>query len=440
MVKRLLGLACLVLGCGLFLYPGFISSYYLLTDKGLKMNQPSTLAFAWHKRLHSRYEAYCRERVRSGVAASLEVNQLEETEWPLFGSCFFLWSTENLQAAWEANASLSSEAPAVYARGAIEAATALVLDPSHAKWVRDHWGEDYLHHENVFYRMLYISAICSHHRLTGSQEHLVTLASVVDSLVYDLNQASHGLLEDYPGECYPADVMVSLVAVKRASAILGEDRSAWLTDFQKHFVGELDHKLGLPSYFADASSGTPYDASRGCANSYLTTFGPELWPGLASKWFERYQEYFWQDRGYGVGFREFGRGEQPGRMNLDSGPIIDGFGVAATAFGLSACRANGRYDLAYPLTGQMLVASWPLPVKGLLIPNVLSNQHAPLLGEASIVFQLSQRTNAAVHQSTPYSGSRLPWSVYVGLAFYFLMGTGCIFLGWRWWRRRRNPS
>ncbi|MFT5188122.1 MAG: hypothetical protein ACI9DF_000628 [Verrucomicrobiales bacterium] len=129
-----------------------------ITDHGLKKDQSSKLAIAWHKRLHSRYETYCRERVESKVAATLEVYQLEETEWPIFGSCFFLWSTESLQSAWKADPSLSKVAPAVYARGAVEAATALVRDPNHAKWVRDHWGEDYLHHENAFYRMLYISA------------------------------------------------------------------------------------------------------------------------------------------------------------------------------------------------------------------------------------------------------------------------------------------
>ncbi|NCF85963.1 MAG: hypothetical protein GWQ05_16330 [Verrucomicrobiaceae bacterium] len=50
--------------------------------------------------------------MRSGVAATLNVHELDETQWPLFG---FLWGTENLQAAWEADASLSKKAPAVYA-------------------------------------------------------------------------------------------------------------------------------------------------------------------------------------------------------------------------------------------------------------------------------------------------------------------------------------
>ena len=178
--------------------------------------------------------------MKSGVAATLNVRQLEEAEWPLFGSCFFLWGTENWQAAWEVDASLSKKAPVVYARGAIEGATALALDPNHGKWVRDHWGEDYLHHENAFYRILYVSAICSHHRLTGSGEHLETLEEMADAFVADLKSAEYGLLEDYPDECYPADVMVALLAVEKADEILGHERTHWIRGYQKHFTGRLD--------------------------------------------------------------------------------------------------------------------------------------------------------------------------------------------------------
>ncbi len=45
-------------------------------------------------------------------------------------------------------ATSASSAPKQYARGAIEAAAALVADPNHASWVRDHWGDTYLEKEN----------------------------------------------------------------------------------------------------------------------------------------------------------------------------------------------------------------------------------------------------------------------------------------------------
>jgi len=70
----------------------------------------------------------------------------------MFGSVFYLAATENLQAAWERDHGLSAVAPAVYARRTIDAAVDLILDPVHHTWVRTHWGPDYLHRENVFFR------------------------------------------------------------------------------------------------------------------------------------------------------------------------------------------------------------------------------------------------------------------------------------------------
>jgi len=104
---------------------------------------------------------------RFGEAAKLDKRLVAATEWPLFGSVFYLWSVESLQAAWERDRSLAITAPAEYARSAIQAAAALVIDPHHAAWVKKHWGDDYLHRENVFYRMLVIAALTSEAQLLG---------------------------------------------------------------------------------------------------------------------------------------------------------------------------------------------------------------------------------------------------------------------------------
>ena len=47
---------------------------------------------------------------------------------------------------------------------------------------------------------------------------------------------------------------------------------------------------------------------------------------------------------------------------MDAGPVIHGFGFAASGFGLAAARAHGRFDHAYPLSLEMIALSWPLPV------------------------------------------------------------------------------
>ena len=130
-------------------------------------------------------------------------------------------ATENLQQTWEKDPSFSRIAPRYYARDAVEAATDLVLDTSQAAWVKKHWGEDrYLATENVFYRMLIISAMTAHHNLTGSDKHLPLLRQQVTGLANELDASPHGLLDDYPGQCYPTDVVAAIAAIRRADDIL----------------------------------------------------------------------------------------------------------------------------------------------------------------------------------------------------------------------------
>ena len=75
-----------------------------------------------------------------------------------------------------------------------------------------------------------------------------------------------------------------------------------------------------------------------------------------------------------------------------------------------------------------------------LLPRVVSNSHAPLLGEASVVFQLSQRPTRAEERGVVPAEGGLPWSVYAGIAFYGLVGLLLSILGLRWLLLRRRST
>jgi len=48
-------------------------------------------------------------------------------------------------------------------------------------------------------------------------------------------------------------------------------------------------------------------------------------------------------------------------MDVDAGPVIDGYGISASAFGIGAARKNGRFDRAFPLTAEMVAIIGELP-------------------------------------------------------------------------------
>ena len=423
-----------------FIAPGFIFMRDL-ADKNLRGPGIPEIAWRLHSSLAPRYEKYARARVASGAAASLNRFDVPSTEWPMFGSVYFLWATESLQAAWEKDNTLSARPPAEYARGAIEAAVDLVMDPVHHTWVKQHWGDNYLHTQNLFFRALIIAALTSHENLIGNGKYRAILRDQADTLAVELEASPCGVLEDYPEECYPLDVLAAIACIKRADKVLGIARGAFYARAERGFRGKMLDRRGLIPWFVDDwRTGSHTLPSRGVGNSYALIYAHELWPDTAKEWYRLYEKYFWQDLGWAAGFREFPN-DMPGNeftYDVDAGPVIAGFSPAANAFSLAAARINGRLDHAFTLASQVLAACWPLPDGSLLGAKILSDQiHAPYLGEACLLFILTRETAPGMEIKT---GGHKPALVYIGFLFYF--GVGALFLAraaytfWQWHRDR----
>lgn len=421
-----------------------------LADPEIRNGGIPKLAWRVHKAITPGYEKWARERIKSGAATRLPIHDVPGTEWPIFGSVFYLMATENLQAQWERDPSGSAQAPKVYARKTIEAAKDIVMDPAHHTWVKQHWGDDYLHKENVFFRSLLIAGLTSYERLTGDQQYRAFLKDQCLTLAEALDKSPHGVLNDYPWECYPIDVLGALAYIKRADALLGLDQSAFLARAERGFSGDMLDKRGLIPYRVDALTGAAlptYESatsdgaegpSRGIGNSYVLIFAPELWPERAQDWYARYEKHFWQDLWWASGWREFPRDmpHQEWGFDIDAGPIIAGFSPAANAFGLAAARANGRLDHAYILAAQAIAASWPLWHGRLLGAQLLSDQrHAPYLGEVNLLWLM---TEAPVLLSNPAAGGtrgRLPLFVFATTGLCAAIGIGLLVGVWRGLRK-----
>jgi hypothetical protein len=406
-----------------FLIIPFCIMIYYLADPRLKDDRIPRIAFNVHRSISPEYENWARRRVASGRAKKLSLYDIAGTEWPVFGSVFYLWATESLQQAWEQDEHRTSPAPKVYAAGAIEAAVQLVADPNHAAWVRQHWGHDYLHRENVFYRMLLISALTSYQKLLGDEKYMSLLQDQVDTLSSELDRSPYGLLDDYPGQCYPSDVLAAVAAIRRADRVLGTDHSDFVNHSVRAFKGTFVDSTGLPPYAADSATGAVGKA-RGCSSQWTTLWAPQLWPEYAQQLYENLEKHFWQKHCTAVGFTEFPKEQSDvdWYFDVDSGPVVAGFGAAASAFGIGAARANGRFDHVYPLTTEAIVLSWPLPGGTLATPRILSNvTHAPYIGEAAVLFSL---TRAPIDQTRITTGGQIPIFTYLVLAAY--LGVGAV--------------
>lgn len=421
-----------------FILPGFLVMNDL-TPTALDGTHIHPRAWSLHRSLTDRYADWAEKRIASGTAGDLNLYDVPSTEWPMMGSLFYLMATESLQTSWEKIPKPKGPAPADYAERTIEAAINLIMDPVHHDWVKTHWGDDYLHRENVFFRSILIGGITSYEKLTGNTRWREVLLDQVNTLSAELDASPRGLLDDYPDECYPIDILPAIALIQEADAWLGTDHSVFIARSRRAFEGDLLDDRGLIPFRADAPTGIPLDWSRGVGNSHVLMFAHSLWPEQAQLWYRQYEQYFWQDRGWAAGFREYPN-NLPGHefdYDVDAGPILAGFGPSANAFGWAAAKINGRMDHAYTLGAQVLAACWPLPNGSLLGPKLLSNPtHAPYLGESCLLFFLTQTPAAGVDIVT---GGHKPGVVYIGYAIYFGGGTLILlWLGWAWrrWRKR----
>ncbi len=408
-------------GLYFFILPS-IRSITLITSKQLKTGQIHPYYFQLHQKLTENYQKWLTERLVSNRATELSVHDISGTEWPLFGTAFYLWSTESLQKAWEQNRSLAPHAPREYASESITLAAKLLTDPKQAHWVKLKWGDDYLKKENLFYRMLLISGLTSYQKLSGNQQYRDMLADQVNSLAREIDQSPYGLLDDYPGECYPIDILPAIVAIKKADALLGIDHAEFIARARRGFQSAiLDPETKLPAYICDSKKGIGIGPARGTGISYMLMWAPELWPEIAQDWYGKYEDKYWQRDWFLAGWREFAKNSHNPNwyLEVDAGPVIAGYGTAASAFGLGAALVNGRMDQAYPLLAESLIFSWPLPNETFLTPKLLSNlSDAPFLGESALLFVL---TRVSSHMTNNQS-THMPGSVVLILTINFLIG------------------
>ena len=227
-------------------------------------------------------------------------------------------------------------------------------------------------------------------RLPEKLDTLDLLRKTVDDLAADIDASPHGLIDDYPGQCFPCDVTVAIAMILRADRALGTDRSEWARGALRRMMDNFGDEL--PPYTADAATGLPILASRGCTNGFFFSYAREIDRELADKLYTKFVADFWQEKYGAAGWREFPKwAEVPDYyMDPDSGPVVEGFGTGATGLGLGVARAHGDHDRAGKLGAETLVTAIPMPNGRLLVPWLVSDRvHAPYFAEITILHQLS---------------------------------------------------
>ncbi|WP_193213439.1 hypothetical protein [Luteolibacter marinus] len=400
-LRKISGVLILGFALAFVVYPFAKTIRHLTTDPGLRSAAPSKFAYSLHASLSRRLPGYVDERIAAGVAETLGVHQITATESPVYGPFFYLVATENLQRLWEKDRSLARRPPKETGAAAIEASVRILLDPGHAHYIRTYWGDDYLEDPNCFFRTLLIGGLSAHHHLTGNGRHLALLKRLTDDLAADIDASATGLVDDYPDQCFPCDVVAGIEMIRRADPA----REAWARAAFKRLGANFDG--GLPPYMADDDTGEALGPSRGCTNGYYFSFARALDPAVADPLYQKWIDGYWQEGNWAAGWREFAKDSKHPDYYIDpdSGPVLWGYGTGATGLGIGATRLHGDHHRAGLLGAEMITGSLPMPDGSLLLPRLVSDRtHAPCFAETAILHQLSL-TGGTTDTKAPLTGA-----------------------------------
>ncbi|NHA67520.1 hypothetical protein [Phycicoccus flavus] len=178
-----------------------------------------------------------------------------------------------------------------------------------------------------------------------------------------LDRSAGGFLQAYPGQAWPVDTVVAAAALARADRVEPVPGTAgtlrrWVARVELHrdpVTRLLPHRV--------APDGTGLEGPRGSSSALAQVFWPDADPEAAAADYPRFVATFVTRVVGAIGVREYPRGT-PGGGDVDSGPLVAGVSLSATAVALAAARRAGDERLARDLLAQAEVAGLPVQAAG----------------------------------------------------------------------------
>jgi hypothetical protein len=231
----------------------------------------------------------------------------------------------------------------------VQRAVDRLLQPRGRAHDLDAWGEDALasldapadrargHLAFLGYANL---ALAMERRLGLDPAHAPVGDAVTGALARRFAASPTSLLESYPGETYPADNAAAVASIALHDRATGEDHGAVV---QRVLAAMHDRSTdpasGLLYQRVDSTTGEPCDGARASGTAMAAFVLGYAGPDAARPWWDALARQWSTVLGFG-GVREYPPGTI-GAGDVDSGPVLLGLGVSASAFALASARRAG---------------------------------------------------------------------------------------------------
>jgi hypothetical protein len=189
----------------------------------------------------------------------------------------------------------------------------------------------------------YMNLAMSLHRLVDPQSRHTELNDrITEALARRLAASPSMLIETYPGEAYPVDNCAVIASIGLHGRVTGRDWNVLLGTWERGCREKfIDPESGLLYQSVGSRNGERLDHARGSGTTlggYFLSFSyPRLSADLYAAVRTRLAETF---LGFGA-VREYPRDSRGSGGDIDSGPIVLGYGVSSTGFCLAGARIHG---------------------------------------------------------------------------------------------------
>ena len=291
---------------------------------------------------------YLERVLAEGTAPNTDLGKLtaQNAEWGLFTLSFSTYGLANLA---KQQPDLRAEAAATIGRAIAVALTPPLRQPFEFDNEMPATGRApslpgsvlYLGHLNLM--------LGCHRQLVPGSPYRHLHDSLSAALAARFRQASSGNLPSYPGRRWLPDNTVALASLALHSRLTGSAHAdagqRWVARAKTQWLAP---PTGLLASMVD-TAGQPSEGPRGSHLGWSIWFLAQVDSAFARQQYALYQRHHSTNLGVLRMYREFSGSYETGAGNVDSGPLILGYGIPATAFAFADAVALRDYRNAQRL-------------------------------------------------------------------------------------------
>ncbi|MBX3228961.1 MAG: hypothetical protein KIT84_41480 [Labilithrix sp.] len=191
----------------------------------------------------------------------------------------------------------------------------------------------------------YVAVPYALHRVLAPESRFAAREeAIVGALERRILASPIGFVTTYPGEVYPVDNATIAAALALHSRAVGRARSPAQDKLAASIRGAVDPESGLLFQAVEEGTAKPRDAARASGSALAATLLAYAEPDLSASLFRALARgQFRTVLGFGAVMEH--PPSKHGKTDIDSGPVVLGFGVSATGFSLGASRAHGDREV-----------------------------------------------------------------------------------------------